>query len=139
MEFYFLYICQKHFIVELAIYIKNLLYNHDSLIIPGLGLLQTVYKPAEINSAQHAINPPSKTLLFDKNITSSDGLLEKFISAQKKITKKSAENLISDQINELHQKLDSEETIFWEGIGYFSKENGIIRFEPEQEANFLTD
>lgn len=125
--------------MELAIYIKNLLYNNDSVIISGLGTLRTVYKPAEINSAQHTISPPSKTLAFDGNVTVSDGSLENFIAAQQSTTKKNAENLISKNITSVNKKLDAGETIFWEGIGYFSKENGTLRFEPEQNATFLTD
>jgi nucleoid DNA-binding protein len=125
--------------VELAIYIKNLLYNHDKVIVSGFGALKTVYKPAEINSSQHTIHPPSKTLEFDGSKVPSDGLLEKYIASQQGITQKNAEELISNQIQAETQKLDSGETLFWEGIGYFSKENDAIRFEPEPEANFLTD
>ena len=139
MEFYFLYICTKHFTLELAIYIKNLLYNHDKVIIPGLGTLQTEYKPAQINSGSRTISPPSKSLVFDKVFETSDGVLANFISNQKKITNEKAEAFLSEQITSLLQKLDSGETVFLDGIGYFSKENNNIRFEPEQGVNFLTD
>lgn len=125
--------------MELAIYIKNLLYNHDKVIVAGFGTLKTVYKPAEISSFQHTITPPSKTLEFEGDIIPSDGLLEKYIASERKIAKKSADKLISDIILAETRKLNSEETIHWEGIGYFSKEAGTIRFKPEQEANFLTD
>jgi nucleoid DNA-binding protein/cell division septation protein DedD len=125
--------------VELATYIKNLLYNHEKVIIHGLGALQTVYKAAEINSSQRTINPPSKKLVFDVNSANSDGLLEKSIAAQNKITKKAAEMMVSEQVQQFMQKLNSGETILLENIGYFSKENEIIRFECAQEANYLTD
>jgi len=125
--------------VELAIYIKNLLYNHDCVIISGLGMLKTVYKPAEINSSQHTISPPSKTLTFDSGVSVSDQSLEKFIASQQHISEKKASKLISNQIALFLQKLEDGETIFWDGIGYFSKKDSVLRFEPEPDANFLTD
>lgn len=125
--------------MELAIYIKKLLYNNNSVIISGLGTLRKIYKPAEINSSQNIITPPSQTLAFDGSNKVSDSSLEKFIASQQGISKKNAEKLISKNITSINTKLEAGETLFWEGIGYFSKNNGEIRFEPEQNANFLTD
>jgi nucleoid DNA-binding protein len=125
--------------VELAIYIKKLLYNHDILVIPGLGGLITQYKPAEINANDHSIAPPSKYLAFDKNLTDNDGLLANYISSQKGISKEEAGVFILTEVESILKRLDDQETILFEGIGYFSKENDTIRFEREPEANFLTD
>jgi Cell division protein len=125
--------------VELANYIKNLLYNNDKVIIAGFGTLKTVYKPAEVSSSQHTITPPFKTLEFDESLTDSDGQLEQFIASNLNISKKKAENKISEQIKAEIKKLDAGETLFWEGIGYFAKEEEKIRFNHEQHSNFLTD
>lgn len=125
--------------MELAIYIKNLLYNNDKVIIAGFGTLKTVYKPADVSSSQHTITPPSKTLEFDDSLIDSDGQLEKFIALNLNVSKKKAENKISEQIKAEIKKLDAGETLFWEGIGYFAKEEGKTRFNAEQHINFLTD
>jgi cell division protein FtsN len=125
--------------VELAIYVKKLLYNHDILVIPGLGGLITQYKPAEINETNHSIAPPSKFLTFDKNLTDTDGLLANYISIQKNISRESAEEFIFTEVQSILKRLDEKETILFEGIGYFSKEAEVIRFDREAEANFLTD
>lgn len=125
--------------MELPIYIKKLLYNHDILIIPGLGGLITKYKPAEINVNDHSIAPPSKYLSFDENLNDTDGLLANYISSQKEISKEAAEVLILSEVELILKRLNEKETIHFEGIGYFSKENGVIRFEREPEVNFLTD
>ncbi len=125
--------------MELAIYIKKLLYNHDILVIPGFGGLITKYKPAEINVNDHSIAPPSKYLSFDDDLIDTDGLLANYISSQKGISKEEAEAFILSEVKLISKRLDEKETILFEGIGYFSKENGVTRFEREPEVNFLTD
>ncbi len=125
--------------MELAVYIKKLLYNHDSLVIPQFGKLITHYHPAEINAWEHSISPPSKYLTFDKNILKTDGLLANCISADKAISIEEAEAFILSEVQILVSRLDERETILFEGIGYFSKEADVIRFEREPLANFLTD
>lgn len=126
--------------MELAIYIKNLLYKYDKVVVPGLGTLQTIYKPAQINSNGRTISPPAKTVTFNSEAVASDGVLADFIATHKNIQKSAAENSIETQVKTILQKLDSCETILLEGIGYFSKDdNKSLRFEPEQDANFLTD
>jgi len=125
--------------VELAIYLKNLLYNNDNVIIPGFGRMLTKYKPAEINSSDNSIVPPSKYVIFEASPMISDGVLAKYIAQQKMISEQEAERYITDEVKSMNQKLDSGETIMLEGIGYLSKEHGNIRFEREQDANFFTD
>jgi hypothetical protein len=109
------------------------------VIVPGFGGLLTKYKPAEINSSDNSITPPSKYIIFDKNLVASDGFLSNYIAQQKKINIQDADIFISNEVVLLNQKLDAGETLMFEGIGYISKKDNIIRFEREQEANFLTD
>ncbi len=125
--------------MELALYIKNLLYNNDIVIIPGFGRMLAKYKPAEINSSDNSIVPPSKYVIFEASPMISDGVLTKYIAQQKMIGEQEAEQYIADEVKSLNHKLDSGETIMLEGIGYLSKEHGTIRFEREQDVNFFTD
>jgi hypothetical protein len=124
--------------VELSFYIRNLLYNHDVVIIPEFGGLLSKYKPSEINSSDNSITPPSKYIIFDKNLINSDGLLANYIAQQKNITIEDAKLFISEEVTLLNKKLDAEETIMVESIGYISKKDGIVRFEREQDSNFFT-
>ena len=125
--------------MELAVYIKTLLYNRDILIIPGLGGLSTHYKPAEIDVSQNIISPPTKFLVFDQQLSSSDSSLVEYIAEQRGIGKTEAEAFVLAQVNIIEQKFDQGETVFLEGIGYFSKVDGVIRFDHEQKTNFLTE
>jgi hypothetical protein len=125
--------------VDLAFYIRNLLYNHEVVIIPGFGAFLTKYKPAEINSSEKIVTPPSKYLAFNCALTQTDGILANYITTNKKISNPEAELYIEREVSLLNKKLDSEETILLDGIGYLSKKDGVIRFEREQDANFYTD
>lgn len=139
LEFNFLYICQKLTSVELAIYIKELLYKNDHLIIPGIGVFHTNYRAADINIEDHTISPPMKYLMFDANYSLSDDVLVNYILQQKKGTKKNTEKFVKHQVDDLIKKLNKGETILLEGIGYFSKNQDVIRFDREHESNFLTE
>lgn len=125
--------------MELAGYIKTLLYNHEQVIIPGIGALITHYRGAEINTSEHTITPPSKYVTFDRNITTPGQIMIDFVASQKMIGQSEAKNFVDEQVKSFKNRLASGETILLEGIGYFSQENNIIRFDREQEANFLTD
>lgn len=130
---------QKLSILDLAFYIRNLLYNHEVVIIPGFGALLTKYKPAEIHSSDKSVTPPSKYVVFNCTLTQTDGILVNYIATNKKISNQEAQLYIQHEVSLINKKLDSEETILLDGIGYLSKKDGIIRFEREQEANFYTD
>lgn len=125
--------------MDLANYLKFLLYNHDSVNIPGVGLLITRYKHAEIDISGKTISPPSKYLIFEPNSTKTDNLLVNHICSLKQIEKKQAVQELKKITDDLKNKLDQGGTVLLEGIGYFSKEEGIIRFEKEQGTNFLTE
>jgi nucleoid DNA-binding protein len=125
--------------VELANYLKLLLYNHDSVHIPGLGTMSTRYKHAEINTSEKTMSPPSKFLVFDTNNQKEDHLLINYISNEKQLTDLQATLELKKVIDDLLKRLNLGETVLLEGIGYFSKEEGKIRFEKEQDANFLTE
>jgi nucleoid DNA-binding protein len=125
--------------VELAHYLRNILYNHDVVAIPGLGSFVTKYKPAEIDKSTKTISPPIKYLTFDPTLYVSDHLLAQHISVVKNINLLKAEAEVSRIINQLKYKLDTGETVLLEGIGYLSKAGNKIRFDRDPDSNFNTD
>ena len=59
-------------------YICELLYDHDCVIIPGLGGFIANFEPARIIRKQHTIMPPSKKIAFNGKLKNNDGLLADF-------------------------------------------------------------
>ncbi len=125
--------------MELAFYIKELLYVNDIIIIPGIGGFNTIYRAAEINSEDHTITPPNKILNFDKTLNAEDDFFVQQVALLRKTTKKNAEKFVRHQVDAFNKKLNKGETVLLEGIGYFSKDQEQLRFDRENETNFLTD
>ena len=59
----------------LAAQISKLLFEHDCVIVPGLGGFITNYKPAIIHPQHHTFHPPSKQIIFNAALNSNDGIL----------------------------------------------------------------
>jgi hypothetical protein len=55
--------------------IIDLLFEHDCVIIPGFGGFVAQYSSASFEEISQSFVPPSKSILFNKNLINNDGLL----------------------------------------------------------------
>ncbi|MFN9325053.1 MAG: hypothetical protein ACK6A5_06675, partial [Flavobacteriales bacterium] len=53
--------------------IRELLYDHDLVIVPEWGGLLTHYLPARLDEARNVVHPPGKDLSFNRNLLRNDG------------------------------------------------------------------
>ena len=70
--------------MQITTYINDLLYRYECVIIPGFGALLTQYHSARIDSDTHVLFPPSKTLSFNRQLQTNDGLLANHIASVEK-------------------------------------------------------
>ncbi len=56
-------------------HISDLLYCYDCVIIPDFGGFVANYRSAEIDKKRNILYPPSKGIIFNKNLVHNDGLL----------------------------------------------------------------
>lgn len=63
-------------------YIRELLLQHDCVILPGLGGFVANYKPAVLDASQKTALPPSRQILFNPILVHNDGLLYAHISKE---------------------------------------------------------
>ena len=77
-------------------YISELLYLHDCVIIPNFGGFVGNKKSAVLNKNTHTVLPPSKEILFNKNLKVNDGLLISHLANKEKISNDQAKILIKD-------------------------------------------
>ena len=68
--------------VNLDKYIRELLLQHDCVILPGLGGFVANYRPATFDAFQKTAIPPSREILFNANLMHNDGLLYAHISRE---------------------------------------------------------
>jgi len=125
--------------LELSHYIKELLYQHDCVIIPGLGGFVANYRSAEIDSRGGMFYPPLKYVSFNVKLNHDDGLLISHIASQKGLDYGEAKKLVQSQVDYLSKKLIRGKKIILDGIGelYFDK-SANLQFDPDPNSNFST-
>ena len=118
--------------------IGDLLLRHNCVVIPTFGGFVAGQTPATFDSTKGTINPPRKSLLFNKQLINNDGLL---IAAYSHATKKSYEEsneYIQKQIQHWHHKLDAGERISIDRVGFiFLDSERNIGFEQDRFHNLL--
>ena len=113
-------------------YIANLLYLHDCVIIPGFGGFVGNKKSAFIHPVSGIIYPPSKELLFNKNLTQNDGLLATHIAKQENIDLSETSSFIEDFVQRIQTELNSRSAFKLQKVGTFTK-------GKEENISFLQD
>lgn len=124
-------------------YIKDLLYKHDIVVIPGFGGFDLEYFPSETKNTadgKDILMPPSKQLIFNKSLTVDDGILADYIADLGKITIMEARELISGFVKEAFEKIELGEKIYFDEIGnVFLSESKELVFEQDPNSNFLVE
>ncbi len=124
----------------LSEYIKDLLYKHSCVIVPGFGAFVLNNKSATINSVSNSFTPPSKDVIFNSGINRNDGLLGDYLSLKMKISYQDALFLIRDSVEELKEKLNKGIEVKFSGIGYFKiNDEGNTLFIQDENENLNLD
>ena len=133
---YFKFDPPKMIIVERNI--RELLFEHECVIIPGLGGIISKYRPAQINVPAKRIEPPSRSLSFNRNLANNDGLLIDHISRNEDISYVSAKAIVEEFVNRCRERLESGKGVIMEEIGRIHQNpDGNLIFAPDNGSNFL--
>ncbi len=124
--------------VNLDLYISELLIEHDCVIIPGFGGIVTNYRSSFLNPAHHTFSPPSKKLAFNASLRSNDGLLANHLCTRLAVTYQEANNMINSFVERCMTTLTSGKKLLLEKIGeiYFDQEHNL-QFIPDTNINYL--
>lgn len=119
--------------MKLGKYIRELILENDTVIIPGFGAFISTYKPSEIDELNHQILPPSKEISFTQKIRNNDGLLVGCIASDKKISHFEALQKIEKERENLLYQLDKEGKVSIEDAGFFYyDDNREIQFSEDK-------
>ncbi len=126
--------------MDIRSYIKDLLYLHDCVVIPGFGGFVTGHRPSEIQRFQNVIYPPSKSIMFNKRLQANDGILVNFIAQREKIEYKKAEEAVKQFAVGWSRLLDNKGVVIFPDVGklYINSANVLV-FLPELRKNYLPD
>jgi low affinity Fe/Cu permease len=126
--------------MDISRYISELLHEHDCVIIPGFGGFVCSYHPAEIHPGQHSFHPPSKRILFNKELKTNDGLLANHIAVKEKSSFNEALHKIEEEAHEMNRCLEEGERINLLHIGVLYADNqGNIQFDQDTTVNYLKE
>lgn len=122
---------------EIAGHIKNLLGDHDCVVIPGFGGFVTHPQGAILNTSKKQITPPQKVLGFNPMLIKNDGLLAHHISISDNIDYSESLSLINEYVDLIKVTLNKNNQFVLEEIGTLYKDvNGILRFRQLQTSSF---
>ncbi len=126
--------------LDVSKYIKDLLFIHDCVILPGFGGFVANYKPADIDEELNLGIPPSKSIGFNRNLSQNDGLLINRLSEAENLTYLEAEKSIQFFIEDLRVRIQRGEKVILDKIGsFYNDRRHNLLFEPSKELNYLVD
>jgi len=125
--------------MELTQYIKELLYQHECVTLPGFGALLTQTVPIRVNRDTGVFNPPSREISFNSLIQQNDGLLANYVALREGLNYTDGLAVLEKEIA-LWKKQLTRQMVVLPGIGEFSLtvENNL-RFLPYGKINFDLD
>jgi hypothetical protein len=120
-------------------HISELLYEHNCVIVPNFGGFVANYAPAKIHPTQHTFTPPSKNIVFNKNLNTNDGLLANHIASTLKTSYPEALNNISHFVSSTNAQLKKGEKVTIDDVGTLRLDvERNIQFAPAA-TNYLLD
>ena len=126
--------------MDITAFIRELLFGHDCVIVPGFGGFLGNYTPARIDKKSGTFYPPVKQISFNRNLNHNDGLLVGRISGSSGINYGDARNLVEEFAGEIRRKLEKGEKVVFDHIGSFvNNQEGNIQFEPDRSSNYYLD
>lgn len=126
--------------VKIDLYISDLLYRYDCVIVPDFGGFVSNYKSASLHTIQHKLKAPSKQISFNKNLKTNDGLLSSHLAKRRSIAYDEAMDLIASFVQNANTQLQQGDKIHIEKVGtLFLDPEKNIQFRPEENNDFLLD
>ena len=126
--------------MKIETYISDLLYRHECVIVPGLGGFITNYRSAKIHPVSHTLRPPSKSIGFNVQLQTNDGLLANYIADCESISFANAQTKIEHFVKSIKNDLEHKKEAKLAKVGVLSCDlNGKISFEPDNTINYLLD
>ncbi|MES2780195.1 MAG: hypothetical protein V4651_09900 [Bacteroidota bacterium] len=120
-------------------YIKDLLHQHDCVIVPGFGGFVCNRESSKIDQVSHVITPPSRKVVFNQNLKSNDGLLAGYLAQQQGITYKDAIQFIEESVQQTLDTLQEQKQLMVDLFGNFRlNADANYVFLPDKRNNYLT-
>jgi len=125
--------------MQLATYIKDLLYRYECVIVPGFGAFLTQNRSARIDDHTHTFYPPTKVLSFNRQLQTNDGILANYVASVEKCSYELALQKIRNFTGKVSLELSEGKNVTLKNIGdFFLSDEKIVQFTPSDKENFNT-
>jgi len=119
--------------------IGELLYESESVVVPGFGRFSSFYKPSVIDHVQGMVEPPSKSLEFNPDLVADDGVLMKYLREKFAVSQTDAEEAVEVFVKEINQSLEKREIVEIPKVGRIYRDyEHNLKYLPES-TNFNTE
>jgi hypothetical protein len=121
-------------------HISRLLLNYDCVIIPGFGGFVGNYQGASVHPTMHLFMPPTKSIVFNQNLKSNDGLLANELATTEGLNYNEAIKMIEKFVQSAEKTLNEGKKISLEKVGnlFYDIEKNL-QFEADNSTNYLMD
>ncbi len=115
---------------DVAAAIRDLLFEHDEVVIPGLGAFEATYQPATVDHVQGHLMPPSRKITFNASLTIDDGRLAAWLIERYGLSANEAQEAIQQYVQEVKDRLARKESWELPHLGKLYRDfEGNYRFE----------
>ena len=123
--------------MRLATYINDLLYRYECVIIPGFGAFLTQYQSARIDDSSHTFYPPGKTVSFNRQLQTNDGLLANYVASVENCDYEAALQQIRNFTGKIALQLSEREVVSLKNVGeFYLNDEDSVQFIPSDKENF---
>lgn len=124
----------------LARMVKELIHDHDEVVLPGVGTFVTEVIPSSFSDKGYTINPPYRRLSFRGRISGNDTILAEFYSQENDVDFPTAERILKDFLSEMCAILKEKKIIVLPGLGRLraTRENNFF-FVADEDLDIYPD
>lgn len=123
--------------IDVASCISSILYQQDTVVVPGLGSFSSAYKPATVDYVQGIIFPPSRQLAFSPECAAGDDSLIKALLQKYALSTEEAAITLRDFARQTKEALDNKEVVMLPKIGRLYKGHETIQFIQDTTNYYL--
>ena len=121
--------------MDVLFYLKELLQNHKTISIVGLGTLYIKKNPGKYDEINRSFIPPSHSITFNCRVNETEEL-SNFIALSENIKLTLAEKQINEFVDNIHHQLTYQQEVTLDGLGKFTLVNNEITFSADEENEF---
>src|SRR4051812_16495406 len=120
--------------------IKKFLALYHHIILPGMGNFAVETNPARLDFVNRCITSCQYKIVFDNNKLPAEKKFYDFLAYELNIDKAHAAGAFSSFIDQLQDKLNKSNNIYFKGIGTLTKQtSNVVLFEPEAMPEYFPE